>query len=261
MRTFVIAGAMAGTVALGLASLPLTAADAGSTWRVTLKASTSQTVAGKRLVLTGHVRPGRAAYRAEVTLQEKYKPGAHWKKKGLAFVHDDGSYRFVTRPKTAYTHAYRVVMPATRHHAKGVSPTVKVKVFAWTDLDTHQSVNERGMRDGAVDINGTAYHSSLTAYWTDGSSIEFNVDHRCIKLRATFGISDDSTTGGQAEVSIQSDGTPLYSNTFDVGQSQTKSLTLGPAPLKLLLEAHSTSTTDGVVGYGAFGTPQVLCSN
>lgn len=258
MRTFVIAGA----IALGLASLPLTAADAGSNWIVTAKASTVQVVAGKKVVVTGHVRPGSAAAGSKVTLQEKFKPGVPWKKNEQAKVGRDGTYRLVTRPHTAFTHAYRVVMPATRHHAKGISPTLKVKVFAWTTLDSHAAVNDIGMGFGSVNIDGTPYPSSLTQDWDSGTtSVEFNVNHLCVKLRSTFGLSDDSTTGGQGEVSVQSDGSPLYSNTFDIGQHESKTLTLAPAPLKLRLEAHNTSTTDGVVGHGAFGTPQVLCSH
>jgi|tagenome__1003787_1003787.scaffolds.fasta_scaffold20845242_3 hypothetical protein len=259
MRTFVIAGA----IALGLASLPLTAADAGSTWIVTAKASTDTVVAGKKVVLTGHVRPGTAAAGSTVTLQEKFKPGVPWKKSDQATVSSDGTYKLVTKPTHAYTHAYRVVVPATKHHAKGISPTLKVKVFAWTNLISHTSVNGNDMTFGTVNLDGTAYPDSMTPYsWAgDGSSIEFNVDHLCVKLRSTFGLSDDSTTGGQGEVSVQSDGSPLYSSTFEVGQHETRTLRLAPAPLKLRVEAHSTSTTAGVVGLGAFGTPQVLCSN
>jgi hypothetical protein len=259
MRTFVIAGA----IALGLASLPLTAADAGSTWIVSVKASTDQVVAGKKVVLTGHVRPGSAAAGAKVTLQERFKPGVPWKKREQATISGRGTYRLVTRPTHAFTHAYRVVMPATKHYAKGISPTLKVKVFAWTNLDTQDSVNGNGLDFGSVNIDGTTYPSSLTEepWAAETSSIEFNVDHLCVKLRSTFGLSDDSTTGGQGEVSVQSDGSPLYSQTFDVGQHETQTLALAPAPLKLRLEAHNTSTTTGVVGYGAFGTPQVLCSH
>jgi NPCBM/NEW2 domain len=247
-------------MALGLAALPLTAANAGSTWRVTIKSSTHQVVAGKKVVLSGHVRPVAPAAGTKVTLQEMFKPGAKWKKKDQVKVRSDGTYRVVTRPTTGFTHSYRVVMPASPHHAKGVSPTVKVTVYAWSDLSTHQAVNDVSMEFDTVNINGTSYPDSLWQHWDSSGSVEFNVNHDCIQLRSTYGLSDQSTTGGQGEVSVQSDGTPLYSNTFDVGQSATKTVALDPAPLKLRLEAHNTSTTNGVFGYGAFGRPQVLCT-
>jgi hypothetical protein len=256
MRSFIAAGA----IALGLATLPMTAAHAGSTWRVTLKTSTHQVVAGKNVVLTGHVRPGAAAAGSRLTLQEKFQPGAKWKKKDQVKVRRDGTYKFVTRPTTSFTHSYRVVMPRSPHHAKGISPTVKVTVYAWMKLDQQVSVNNDEMSFGTVNMNGTSYDDSVVQRWDTHGTVEFNVNHRCTMLRSTFGLSDDSTTGGQGEVSVQSDGTPLYSNTFDVGQSETKTLALDPAPLKLRLEAHNTSTGDGVLGYGAFGTPEVLCT-
>lgn len=257
MRKLVIAGAFA----LGLASLPLAAADAGSTWRVSLKSSSDQVVAGHSFVLKGNVRPGGAAAGTKLVLQEKFKPGVKWKAQQVkAKVHQDGSYKIKIKPTKAFTHAFRVIMPADAHHAKGTSRTVKVTVYAWTPLINQTNVNGDAMSFGTVNINGKAYDDSVWNAWNQQGSIEFNVNHQCTSLRGSFGLSDDSTTGGQGEVSIASDGTSIYSNTFEVGQVQTKTIKLDPAPLKLKLEAHSTSTTNGIVGYGAFGTPQVLCT-
>lgn len=257
MRTFVIAGAMA----LGLASLPLTAADAGSTWRVGIHTSRTQTVSGQRALITGHVRPGAAAAGRTVKLQEKAATGTTWHTEATDRLSKRGAYRFAARPVSGRTHSYRVVMPATDAHAKGVSRTVSVEVFAWQNLDDTTSVNNSGMNFGSVNINGTTYADSVTSGRVSSpSSIEFNLDHDCTELRATFGISDGSTTGGQAEVSVQADGSPAYSKTFDLGQSESDTLLFSTAPLKIRLEAHNTSTTDGIYGYGAFGSPQVLCS-
>jgi hypothetical protein len=256
MRKLAIAGAMA----LGLASLPLTAADAGSTWRVTIKADTHQVVVGKKVLLTGHVRPGAAAAGTKLVVEEKFKPGVKWKARATEKVSSSGSYKVAVKPTKAFTHQFRVVMPAAGHHAKGVSPTVTVTVYGWGPLTSQTNVNDEGMSFGTTHINGKAYDDSVYSRWADGSSIEFNVDHACSELRGTFGLSDDSTTGGQGEVSIAADGTSVYSKTFDVGQTQKKTIPLDPAPLKLRLEAHSTSTTDGIFGLGAFGAIQVLCT-
>jgi NPCBM/NEW2 domain len=251
---------IAGVLALGLASLPLTAADAGSTWRVSVKASTHQVVAGKKLVLTGHVRPGAAAAGTKLLIQEKFKPGVRWKAaKAGGKVSAKGTYRVTIKPTTAFTHQYRVVMPANAHHDKGVSPTVEVTVYAWAPLTQQIRVNDDGMSDGSVNINGQTYEHSVWQNWSAGS-VEYNVNHACTKVRGTFGLSDDSTVGGQGEVSIAADPNVIYSDVFDVGQSAQKAIDLDPAPLKLKLEAHSTSTTAGTVGYGAFGDIQVLCT-
>jgi hypothetical protein len=257
MRTLVVAGALA----LGLASLPLGAADAGSTWRVTVKASTHQVVVGKKLTLQGHVRPGAAAAGTALVVQEKFKPGAKWKPaKTKAKVSQGGTYKATIKPTTAFIHAYRVLMPATKSHAKGVSPTVKVTVYAWSSLVDQDSANDTRMEFGTAHINGKTYPDSVWNDYGDVGMIEFNVNRDCTALRGTFGLSDDSTTGGQGEVSVEADGTSVYSKTFDVGQSVVKKIKLDPAPLKLRLEAHNTSTVDGTAGWGAFGAPQVLCT-
>jgi hypothetical protein len=61
-------------------------------------------------------------------------------------------------------------------------------------------------------------------------------------------------------VGLESDGAAIYTNTSSVGQSEKKTLAVEPAPLKLRLQEHDTSTTSGAVGYGAFGGPEVLCT-
>ena len=250
--------AAAGAMALGLALLPLTAAHAGSNWLVGIKANQVQVVAGHKIVFRGTVRPHGAAAGQKVVLQEKFKPGKPWVDQKKVTVRGDGSYRVSDTPTTNFTHAYRVVVPGTSKHAKGISPTVKVKVYKWTRLADLASVNDQGMESGNVNINGKAYQHSVFARWSSDTHIEYNVNHRCTKLQASFGISDDSSTGGQAEVDVLADGTPVYTHTFDVGQHQTKTIALDE-PLKLRLEATSTST-GGPFGLGAFGNATALCT-
>jgi hypothetical protein len=257
MRKLVIATTLAISIA-GLAGVP-GPAQAGSSWLVSLEASNAKVVAGHRIVFTGTVRPKSAAAGDKVLLQEKFRPGKPWADQGRATIASDGTYRVTDRPSTNFLHSYRVVMAATPGHARGVSPTVKVKVYAWDNLINHADANDNGMTFGTIDINGTAYESSAYAYYGKTQSVEFNVNHQCIRLRGRFGVSDDSTIDSQAEVDVQTDGTQIYSHTFDVGQSDKVTLALG-TPLKLRLGAHDTSTASGATGFGAFGSPQVLCT-
>ena len=246
----------ASVVSLGLVSLP-SAAHASSTWLVSIKSASTQVVAGHKVVFTGTVHPKAAAAGEKVVLQEKSNPSKPWVNQTRATIGHDGSYRISDRPTTNFVHSYRVVMPASAKHDKGTSPTLKVKVYGWSNLADHQYVNPNYMWYGPVDINGVEYKHSISADMAD-ASIEYNLDHQCIAFRATFGIDDNSTTGGQAEDDLISDGTNVYTHTFDLGQSETKTVTLD-SPLKLKLAAHSTSTGDGEQGLGAFGTAQVLC--
>ncbi|MGA8248136.1 MAG: NPCBM/NEW2 domain-containing protein [Nocardioides sp.] len=246
----------ASVVTLGLVSLP-SAAHAGSTWLVSIKTAKTQVVTGHKVVFTGTVHPAAAAAGGKVVLQEKSKPGKPWIDQTRARIGRHGRYRISDRPTTNFVHRYRVVMPSSGKHDQGISPTLKVKVYGWSNLVDHQYVNPNYMWYGPVDINGKEYKHSISADMPD-ASIEYNLDHRCIAFRATFGIDDNSTTGGQAEDDLISDGSNVYTHTFDLGQSKTKTVSLD-SPLKLKLAAHSTSTGDGEQGLGAFGTAQVLC--
>jgi len=256
MRKLVAAGAMA----LGIATLPVTAAHASGTWIVGIHPSASTINVGQKVVFKGRVRPGGAAAGQQVVLQERAKPGAKWTTSGKDQLNRRGRYSLVDKPTHHTTHSYRVVMPAEGRHRRGVSKTVKVTVYAWTPLIRLGAVNETGMSFGNVDINGTTYKNSVYSYVKGyTSSVEYNLDHRCDKLRSTFGISDDSSTGGQAEVGLLSDGQSVYDKTFDLGQSESKTLAID-TPLKIKLLATDTSTTTGTFGFGAFGTPLAHCT-
>jgi hypothetical protein len=256
MRKLIACGAMT----LGVALLPLTSAHAGTTWIVTVKASAGKVNAGQKVTFTGSVKPRGAAAGSKVVLQERFKPGAPWKDQRKAKIGSAGKYTVSDTPSTNTTHAYRVVMPALGKHTKGVSKTVKVTVYGWVNLTTQESVNFNGLTFGSVDINGKAFPDSVYSFRTrQTSSVEFNLNHQCDALRSTFGISDDSSTGGEAEDGILSDGTSVYDKTFDLGQSEHKTVPLA-TPLKIKLLATDLNTTSGTFGFGAFGTPQVHCT-
>jgi hypothetical protein len=247
-------------IAMGLAMLPVTAAHAGTTWIVGIKASSTTINVGQKITFTGQVRPGGAAAGQKVTLQERFKPGSKWTKASTATITKKGTYQVSEKPKHNTTHAFRVLMPTIGKHKKGVSKTVQVTVYDWIPLQDLESVNGNGMEFGSVNINGKSFRDSLTSFRDGGdASIEFNLNHGCDKLRATFGISDDSTTGGQAEVGVLQDGTSIYDKTFDLGQSQDKTLALD-TPLKIKLLATDTSTAPDTFGLGAFGSPQAHCT-
>ena len=253
---------LVGTAVLtvGLATLPVTAAQAGSTWLVGIKAGDTTAVAGHRVVFTGKVHPTAAASGLQVVLQEQAKPGKPWVTQRKAKVSPAGAYRVTDTPTISFLHSYRVIMPASGTHTRGVSPTVKVRVYAWDHLTDHASVNNRYMNIGEVNVNGTAYADSVWARYAEQTSVEYNLNHQCVKLRSTFGVSDASSTGGQAEVDVQSDGAPVYTNTFDLGETETRTVALDK-PLKIRLAAQNTATAPDAYGYGAFADPQVLCTH
>ena len=74
MRTLVAAA----LVALGLVAVPVSA-HAKTPWIVTVTSTTTQAVAGHKIVFTGVVHPKGAAAGGTVVLQERFAPGKPWK--------------------------------------------------------------------------------------------------------------------------------------------------------------------------------------
>jgi hypothetical protein len=265
MRTIIRAAATmaAACTALGgvLLAVPSDAHSARPTWHVTIKTGKSQVSVGKKIHFKGKV--AKSAAGKLVVLQEKIAPRNRWKDQRNALVHADGHYATYDVPTVNRVRKYRVVMPATKHHKRGVSPAVRVVVYKWQDLTSLPEVNADHLyEDSSIKMNGKSFPASLEAYMWDGSpttqSVEYNLDHQCRKFRGYFGISDDSEAGGQASVTASADGTSWYSHTFALGEYAHDAVTWKTAPLKVRFDTASLNA--GVNGLGAIGTPEVYCT-
>lgn len=263
MRTLVAGLAIAASVA-GLAVSVSGPAQAASRtpWHVTIDAARTTVTLGQKVRITGTVN--RAAAGHLVRLYERGSAGQRWRYQRNALVHRDGGYTTYDKPSVNRARQYRVVVPATHRHRKGVSATVVVDVFRWTTLTTLASVNDVDFDPRAsVAMDGTGYPASLEAHvyhYPDApttQSVEFNLDHACTRFRGVFGLSDLSVTGSAATVTAAADGTAWFSRSFVVGQSVPNTVTWNVAPLKIRFE--SVSTVIGADGLGAVGTPQVYC--
>jgi hypothetical protein len=259
LRSFVVVV----TLAVAATVAPAGSADAARPhWHVTLKADRTTAQVGKKIHFTGKV--SRAAAGRRVVLQEKVAPGRPWKNQRNAVVRRDGTYHTYDRPTVNRARSYRVVMPATKHRKRGISPKVRIVVYAWQNLTSRPSVNGHMMDVvSSVDMNGVAFPNSLEAWMYDPrydttQSIEYNLDHQCTKFRGTFGLSDDSETAGQATIVASADGQAWYTHTFSLGQDASGPATWTTPPLKIRFE--STSLNSDAVGLGAVGTPEVYCT-
>lgn len=260
MRTTIRTVAVATALAATALTFPSPAQAAKPHWPVTIHANKTTVTAGQKTWFHGKV--AKAASGKLVTLQERLSGSTVWKNQRNALVHRDGTYATYDAPTVNRRHYYRVVMPASKNHKRGVSHKVVVDVFKWTTLTTIPAVNQDYLYpESSVAFDGVNFPSSLEAYMYPGSptsqSIEFNLDHQCTRFRGTFGISDDSESGSQASVQASADGTSWYDHTFAVGESQPKSVRFATAPLKLRFD--TLSLVDGLDGLGAVGTPEVYC--
>jgi hypothetical protein len=256
MRTLAIAATALALGTTGLAAVQ-GPATAGVPWQITVKTANTQVKLGDRFVVTGKVGPRSAAAGHKVVLQEKFKPTAPWKTQDATKVDTTGHYTLKDKPTVNTERKYRVVMPATSKHAKGISSTLDVKVYAWTKLYSLPDLHTRQMFPTAsLNLNGTTYPKSIVATSVGPASIEYNVNHKCTALRGTFGVSDSSETGGQATITAESDGAQIYTNTLALGQTDFQKLALA-SPLRLKFTAQSI--VPGVAGLGGIGTPEALC--
>ena len=240
------------------------AADAAPrpAWKVRLSAAKPTVTLGQKVRFSGHVSKGSAGLL--VMLQERGAPGRPWQDQRQARVLEDGTFSTYDVPTTNTSRDYRVVMPRTKHRSKGVSPRVSVAVYRWTQLTSLPAVNTSFLLSmSSVSINGTDYPASLEAttfhpHGPTSQSVEFNVDHLCTRFRGTFGLSDDSVASSQASVTASADGTPWFSQTFDVGGSTPDAVTFATPPLKLSFD--TASLVANLDGFGAVGTPEVFCT-
>lgn len=231
-------------------------------WHVTIKADKTTLTLGQKVHLTGKVATSAAG--GLVRLYERGSADKPWHYQRNALVHQNGHYATYDKPTVNSPRQYRVLMPATKNHTKGVSVAVEVDVFRWTSLMNFPAVNSSYVASvPSVSINGVSYPSSLEAFMYHNpdtpttQSIEFNLSHQCTRFRGTFGLSDDSETGSQATVTAMADGTSWFSQTFGLGGSSANAETFTTAPLKLRFE--TSSDVSGVDGLGAVGKPEVYC--
>jgi hypothetical protein len=262
MRRLIVATALA--LAAGGLTTPVASAQAGAPWLVTIHVDTAQATMRHTFRFTGKVTPRAPAAGLKVVLQKKR---AGMDKPWRAFTSDKidsrGHYLLKSKPTANTVRKYRVVVPASAAHARGVSSVLTVKVYGWSRLTLRPSVNQSFLDPVAsVSIAGVDYPASLEAriVHPDGpitGSVEFGLDGQCIAFRGTFGLSDSSDEGAEAYVAASADGVEWFSEAFAGDFTRPNSIMFKTPPLKIGFETGSY--LDGLDGLGAVGTPKVLC--
>jgi hypothetical protein len=226
-------------------------------YAVTATVNRSEPLQGSRVTIKGSVAP--AAPGARVTLQVRYQDQKKWKTVDSTTLSRASKYRFRDKVTTVRERRYRVVKPAGPHRAAGHSPRVEVTVFGWRDLTTiSPTAGFFTFVPTVTAFNGVSYPSSLrSSYYGAQSpdvSIEFNLDRGCKALRTTVGLDDSSPSGSATTVSLTTDGVQRYTGSFGLTQSAPVAFDITKV-FRLTIRAANTGG-----GFGALGTPQVLCS-
>jgi hypothetical protein len=252
------------SAALALSPLALTAptyaapAKAGA---YTVTAKINKTVAiGKETTIKvrGRVTPKAAGQK--VVLQQRVGSKKAWKATGTSTVKRDGTYLLKDDPSTAGTRQYRVVKPASDGFAKGFSDTLAVEVYRWGKLAHRVAGPQVNLATAGVNI-GTEYFGSSLINLEAGkaASVEYTLGRKCLELRATYALTDESATGSSGAISVTTDGVVRASHPLAVG-TVVEDETLDVSDTFRIKFDLSTTGAPAPASWAAVATPEVLCT-
>lgn len=261
MHTHLLLPTAAALVVSGLALVaPAQAAPAerrAGAFEVTLAASTNELVLGERITLKGKVTPRSAGQK--VVLQKKLE-GRKWVVERKTKLNKRSRYTFKDQPSTTGARKYRVVKPATKKHAKGVSPLVAVTTYRWRDLATLQPRDYSNVYTGTATIDTVEYPDSLLG-WYDPAVEEwfrdYNLERDCTTLDATYGMDDSADVDSTVQIDVQNDGVGVYSKSFSLLESDHERIDIRGV---FRLGFHFSTTGEGGSPRPTVGSPRVLCA-
>jgi hypothetical protein len=251
------------------AGLTVPAATAGNApverkaaYKATLKASAKSVEAGKKLILSGKVKP--ATKGATVIVQRKL-PGKPWVKTGKTKVKKSGAFTFTDKPSVPGVRQYRVVVPKVGKVKAGKSKPVKVTVASWRSLT---NVAFRNQESTAVLVNasiaGTTYARSVGGVsGAAQGTADWNIPTTCTSLRVRLGNGDQTDVGAQANITL--DGGPgqfVHTGSYGLGKSELKTFDVSDV-LRLTFTWTSTvagSTEPAAGAQPLLAQPELLCA-
>lgn len=230
---------------------------------VTMSTPAASMSLGVNMRVTGSVRGGGAT---RVMLYQR--SGARWVPWRAARV-VAGRYAVSYRPVAAGPHIIRVVAPATRWHRAGGSPGKTISVYRWHYLsdftNTARFITYSGNWSpfGEVgNINGQIYlHTLRDQHYSIGETgyVEYNLSRACLVFQMTSGLTDESATGGSAQLEVLTDGVQNWARRMTLGQSQFVSLSVDGGLRLRLQDTIVTRSPSSEIMFPAFGDARVLC--
>lgn len=228
------------------------------TYSVTAKANKSVIVIGEDVVkVRGKVSPRAAG--DPVVLQQRLDGQKAWKKSGTAKIKATGKFLLKDDPSTPGTRFYRVLKPAGGGIGKGVSKELKLVVYTWNRLVSRPSGPATNVSRTTATIATEVYPSSLVNDMSGTpASIEYTLGGKCVRLRATYALTDASATGGTGSVTLKKDTVAAFSSPLALGQVLKDQETDLTSAFRISFELTSSATP---TSYAAVGSPEVLCTS
>ena len=255
--TALVATATLAASTLALAA-PTTAAPAKAT-AYTVTAKINKTVAiGKetKLKVKGKVTPKAAGQK--VTLQQRVGKKKSWKATGTAKIKANGTYVLKDTPSTPGPREYRVVKPGSNGFAKGISKPLAVEVYSWGKLGYRSSGPMTNLNVTGATIGTDYYTASLVSNVSGtASSIEYTLGRKCLSLRASYALTDQSASGSTGAVVVSTDGAVVANHALSVGAVVADEVIDLTDAFRLKFDLTSSATPAAVT---AVATPEVLCT-
>lgn len=246
--------ATAGTATANDATAQRAAAPAYS---VSAAISRTTAIAKEDVVkIRGKVSPKAAG--DKVVLQQRMEGKKTWSVSGTVKIKDNGKFLLKDKPSTAGTRYYRVLKPAAGTVKKGVSQELKLVVYAWEKLSYRTSGPESNVSFTTATIGTEPFSASLVTEEAGlNSSIEYTLGKKCLKLRATYALTDSSATGGTGSVALAKDGKNVFSYGLVLGQIvENNEVDISDA----FRITYSTTSTKAPDSFVAVASPEVLCT-
>jgi hypothetical protein len=258
LRPVLLAAALLAAGAPGLA--PADAAPARAKAPKAHVSAPSSVVEGDRYVVT--IKAPRSADR--VLLQHQVTDvlgNATWEvvKRFKVRGHTKLSYRAVAG--TAETDVYRAQV-VSQGRRPSMSKAARTTVWHWTSLLKFATYDRTpGSYDFMTSfaMNGVQRSGWFAYLGYSSYSTGWTVGRHCTAFRADAGVTDKTKPGASATIQLTADDVPVFtSGPLTPGMTQRVELPLA-SPYRLAVQAQDTSP-EGLQGYPALGSPELLCT-
>lgn len=256
ITTWTAAAAMAfGSLAL---ATPTHAAPAkADSYVVTAKINNTVAIGKETTIkVRGRVTPKAAGQK--VVLQQRVGNKKTWKATGTSKIKANGTYVVKDVPSTPGKREYRVVKPASNGHAKGTSPSLAVEVYSWSKLGYRSPGPVTNVNVTGATIATDYYSPSLVSNVSGtASSIEYTLGRKCLSLRASYALTDQSASGSTGSVVVSADGAVRANHALAVGSLVADEVIDLKGVYRIKFDLTSTATPASVT---AVAEPEVLCT-
>lgn len=187
-------GAIVTVLVAGTLLLDGGGASAAGRYTVTAAVGARSATVGAKVSLKGRVSP--AAKGRKVIIEQRGPHSSRWSTLKRVTLSKASRYQTTVAARSAGSWSFRVVKPADRDHARGVSPVRVITGWRWrpvSGLPVVDSGSGTTLLD-SVTLGGRAYRPAIRQ--GNGATRTYRLDQKCSKLDAFVGADPGSVNEG-----------------------------------------------------------------